>query len=183
MSLFISHFGFVILRAKTFLPSGGSVEGGCLYVRQQYYEALESGSFKPYRDDYRWPPNCTQTGEYTAVQCKGPPGEERQVPQKYHTSVYSVLKIMQSRCSLIYPALALLYLCIVSFLLHAENVLFLFYFIFFISGKLQRVLLYPTTIHKNAFIGEVLFQQCARDRLPYNCLFYSLNGLRTEFHK
>ncbi|XP_045126408.1 uncharacterized protein LOC123513343 [Portunus trituberculatus] len=58
---------------------GREAEGGCLYVRQQYYEAFESGSFKPYRDDYRWPPNCTQTGEYTTVQCKGPPGEERYV--------------------------------------------------------------------------------------------------------
>ncbi|XP_063871066.1 uncharacterized protein LOC135106224 [Scylla paramamosain] len=59
--------------------AGGKAEGGCLYVRQQYYEALESGSFKPYRDDYRWPPSCTQTGEYAAVQYKGPPGEERYV--------------------------------------------------------------------------------------------------------
>lgn len=60
------------------LPAG-QAEGGCLYLRQQYYEAINSGIYVTYRDDYRWPPSCTEQGEFAEVQRKGPPGEDRYV--------------------------------------------------------------------------------------------------------
>lgn len=60
---------------------GGLLEGAansmCKYVREAYDDAVSSGTYISFRDDYRWKPECTPEGYYAEKQCKGPIGEQR----------------------------------------------------------------------------------------------------------
>lgn len=53
-----------------------SQDKGCLLTQQKYDDAINSDAYLPYRDDYRWRPDCTPQNEYEAKQCKGPRGEQ-----------------------------------------------------------------------------------------------------------